>query len=77
VSFMHVDCDLYSSTKTVLNSFRRGIVRGTVILFDEIFGYEGFERYEYRAFMEFAREQGRAFETLARWNAFRAVVRIL
>ena len=52
-SFIHIDCDLYSSTKTVLNLLSDKIVPGTVIVFDEFFNYPGWQQHEYRAFMEF------------------------
>lgn len=35
VSMMHIDCDLYSSTKTIFKYFNDQIVAGTIILFDE------------------------------------------
>ena len=35
IALLHVDCDLYSSTVTVLNNLRENIVPGTVIVFDE------------------------------------------
>ena len=73
VSFIHIDCDLYSSTKTVLDAFEKQIVSGTIILFDELFGYAGYENHEYRALTEW----GRPFEAIARWDAFRAVIRVL
>lgn len=73
VAFMHIDCDLYSSTKTVLDAFARQIVPGTIILFDELFGFAGYEVHEYRALKEF----GRPFECIARWNAYRAAIRIV
>jgi hypothetical protein len=76
VSFFHVDCDLYSSTRTVLTHFADKIVPGTVILFDEIIGYAGYEPHEYRAFCEFIGETGKRFEVLARWDAYRAAIRI-
>jgi hypothetical protein len=76
-SFMHIDCDLYSSTRTVLTNFADRIVRGTVILFDELFGYPDYEQHEYRAFIEFIAETGKRFEALARWDAYRAAVRIV
>lgn len=77
VSFMHIDCDVYSSTRTVLTNFADRIIPGTVILFDEIFGYAGYEQHEYRAFCEFIAETGKRFEAIARWNAYRAAVRII
>lgn len=59
VSFMHIDCDLYSSTKTIFSNFANLIDDGTIILFDEIIGYEYFRNHEYKAFVEFLRDTGR------------------
>jgi hypothetical protein len=36
ISFLHVDCDVYSSTKTVLDDLNKWIVPGTIIRFDEL-----------------------------------------
>ncbi len=52
-SFIHIDCDRYSSTKTVLDLLSDRIVPGTVIVFDAFFRYPGWQQHEYRAFMEF------------------------
>lgn len=38
-SFIHVDCDIYSSTRTVLQRLAQRIVKGTVIVFDEYLNY--------------------------------------
>jgi hypothetical protein len=35
IKFIHMDCDLYSSTKTVLDNIGKLILPGTVIVFDE------------------------------------------
>ena len=51
-AFIHIDCDLYSSTKTVFTYLRDQIVPGTVILFDEFYNYPNYEYNEYKAFME-------------------------
>ena len=47
-SFIHIDCDLYSSTKTVLTLLAPAIRTGTVLVFDEWCGYEGWEQHEAR-----------------------------
>lgn len=72
VSFVHIDCDLYSSTKAVLDNLVDRIVPGTVILFDELFGFAGYEAHEYRAL----KESGLRFEAIGRWNAYRAVIKV-
>lgn len=42
VSFLHIDCDLYSSTTYVLNSLKNKITSGSIIVFDELINYPGF-----------------------------------
>jgi len=53
VSFMHIDCDLYSSTKTVLNELKTRLINGSIIVFDEFFNYPGWKHHEFKAFIEF------------------------
>lgn len=60
--FVHVDCDLYSSTRTVFEHCAPMIGPGTVIVFDEYLNYAGWRRHEYRAFQEFVAAGGRAYE---------------
>jgi hypothetical protein len=55
---MHLDCDLYSSTKTVFDLQGDRIVSGTVIQFDEYFNYPGWRTHEYKAFHEFIYDRG-------------------
>jgi len=64
VLFLHIDCDLYSSTKAVFNAFRERIKLGTIILFDEFFNYPGWKEGECKAFMEFIDEMNYSFEYL-------------
>jgi hypothetical protein len=52
-SFIHLDCDLYSSTKTVLHELRDRLTSGSIVVFDEFFNYPGWKNHEFRAFMEF------------------------
>lgn len=53
ISFLHIDCDLYTSTTCVLDLMSERIVDGTIILFDEFFNYPGWQNHEFRAFEEF------------------------
>lgn len=62
--FLHIDCDLYSSTKTVLDLFASRIRRGTVICFDEYFNYAGWQDGEFRAFDELVKRDSLKFEYL-------------
>ncbi|KAK3252248.1 hypothetical protein CYMTET_38440 [Cymbomonas tetramitiformis] len=54
VSLLHLDSDLYSSASFVLSELlnRSRIQIGTVIVFDELFNYCGFEQGELRAWFE-------------------------
>ncbi len=52
IALVHIDCDLYSSTKTALDHIAYEVEDGTYIVFDEIFGYEGSEEHEEKAFRE-------------------------
>jgi Methyltransferase domain len=62
VSFLHIDCDLYSSTRTVLRHLAPRLRPGTVIIFDELYNYPGWEQDEYKAFMEYVAENNIAFD---------------
>ena len=61
VAFLHVDCDLYSSTKTVLSFLADRLKPGAVIVFDEYFSYVGWENHEHAAFDEFVKIHQRSF----------------
>lgn len=52
VSFLHVDCDLYSSTKTIFAALRDRLAPGAIIVFDEYWNYPGWREHEYKAFEE-------------------------
>jgi hypothetical protein len=53
VAFLHIDCDLYSSTSTIFNGLGTRIKSGTIIVFDEYFNYPGWEIGEFLAFKQF------------------------
>ena len=76
VAFMHIDCDLYSSTKTVFDNFKNQIVDGTIIAFDEFIHYNGFENHEYKAFNEFLEETKLGWECIGRHGILQFAMRI-
>lgn len=61
-AFLHLDADLYSSTRTVLEMLADRIVPGTVIVFDELVGYPGWQQGEFKAFGEFVERYDVTFE---------------
>ena len=75
-AFIHVDCDLYSSTKTIFDNLKNQIVPGTVIAFDEYFNYPGWQEGEYKAFAEFVAEKNIDFEYIARTDKEQVAVKI-
>ena len=58
MAFLHIDCDLYSSTRTVLELFSPRISPGCIIVFDEYFNYPGWREGEYKAFQEYVQTRG-------------------
>lgn len=64
-SFIHIDCDLYSSTKTVLEALAPRITEGTVVIFDELLFYIGYKFGELKAFKEFLGRSGLKYRILA------------
>jgi len=64
VAFLHVDCDLYSSTQTILTCLAPRIKAGTVIVFDEYFNYPGWREGEFKAFQQFIAREGWGFKYL-------------
>ncbi len=61
-AFIHIDCDLYSSTKTIFNLLKNKITTDTVIVFDEFFNYPGWKDGEYKSFIEFIENNNIKFE---------------
>ena len=52
IAFIHLDLDTYNSTAFVLESLKKYFQTGTIILFDEFYGFPNWEKYEYKAFKE-------------------------
>ena len=78
IAYLNIDCDLYSSTKTIFNNLKGHISKGTVIFFDEYFNYPNWQQHEYKAFMEFLEETGLQFEYLGYvYDREKVAVRIL
>lgn len=73
--FLHVDCDLYSSTQTIFKFLGDRLIQGSVIVFDEYFNYPGWLEHEHRAFIEYIEATGRHFEYLC-YNRYHEQVAI-
>lgn len=68
IAFLHIDCDIYSSTKMVFDVLGNNIVHGTIICFDELYNYPGFENHELKALLEFLETKNLSIEFLS-YNA--------
>ena len=63
IALLHIDCDLYSSTKVVLDRLGPQIIPGTVIVLDEFWIVTDQEQ---RAFNEWLAATGRSYRSEAR-----------
>lgn len=55
---VHIDCDIYASTRTVFELIAPRLVRGSVIVFDEYLAYPSWQQHEYKAFQEYVAAHG-------------------
>lgn len=75
VSFVHVDSDIYSSAKTVLDNVGPRLRVGSVIVFNEYFNYPNWEQHEFRAWQEFCAAHDVGYEYLC-WGLYEVAVRV-
>jgi hypothetical protein len=70
--FIHIDCDIYSSTVEILQGLDERIVPGTVLCFDELYPwvrrtpYANWEEHEYKALVEWLDDGRRLIQPIAR-----------
>jgi len=64
ISFIHIDVDLYSSTKYIFDTLKDYIDTDCIIIFDELVNYPGFDgdTGELKAFYEFITENNVEYE---------------
>ena len=65
IAYLHIDCDLYSSTKIIFDYLEPYIVQGTIIVFDEYFNYPGWKHGEFLAFKEFIKRNKFTYEYIS------------
>lgn len=76
---IHIDCDLGSSTETVLEGLSDRILTDKpLILFDEFYNYQGYEDHEFKAFLKWVNQNEVKFSILARnTNHQQVLIKIL
>jgi hypothetical protein len=52
INFVHLDMDTYTPTKYTLEKIKPYLVKGAVIVFDELYQFTGWEEGEYKALYE-------------------------
>jgi hypothetical protein len=57
-AIVHVDCTLYASTMACLPPILPRCQEGTIVIFDEYYGYPNFTQHEWRAWRELRHEYG-------------------
>jgi tetratricopeptide (TPR) repeat protein len=65
VRFVNVDCDIYSSTVTVLTALAPRLRPGSVLVFDEFIGNRNWAAHEFKAFHEYAAAHAVRFHYIA------------
>jgi hypothetical protein len=72
IGLLHVDCDLYSSTKTVLYNLNDYIKPNTIIVFDEWVYYSGGndrnDDHEQKCFYEWVKDFNREYELINHYD---------
>lgn len=83
VTFLHIDCDLYGSSRTALFALNEMIRAGTVIVFDELCDFATSGRYplwpehEWKALKEWMAAYRRETKVLARTNRWEAALQVV
>ena len=58
ILLLHMDADTYKPTAYVLNSLLKNLGKGTIIIFDEYFGYPNFHLHEFKAWQGLVTSNG-------------------
>ena len=58
IQLLHMDADTYKPTAYVLSSLKKNLGKGTIVIFDEYFGYSSFREHEFKAWQEFVNSEG-------------------
>ena len=56
INFVHLDMDTYSPTKFTLEKIKPYLVKNSILIFDELYNYEGWKDGEFKALQEVFKE---------------------
>ena len=70
----HLDADLYSATIYALRELAPRVVPGTLLVFDELINFDGYQLHEWKALLEATHEFGWEVEFIAQSGELKLVV---
>jgi len=76
ILLLHMDADTYKPTAYVLSSLLNNLGKGTIIIFDEYFGYPNFRLHEFKAFQELVNFNGLKYKYIG-YTEMQVAVEIL
>jgi len=77
ISFIHIDCDTYKSTKDIFDCIdKKRLQKKCIIIFDEYFGYIGWEENEFKAWKEYVKKNKIKYRYIA-FGEKQAIIEIL
>lgn len=74
VALAHVDCDIYSSAKLVLDLLAPRLDVGSVVVFDEYFNFPFWREHEFKAWQDVVKRHGITYRYLAYARTQAAVI---
>ena len=76
INFVHMDLDTYPSSRFVLEKIKPHLVKGSIILFDELYNFAGWETGEYKALKEIFDDNEYKFIAFSKDN-HQAIIKII
>ncbi|HOW98743.1 MAG TPA: TylF/MycF/NovP-related O-methyltransferase [Kiritimatiellia bacterium] len=76
IAFLHIDCDLFSSTVEILDGLAPRMQAGTVVLFDDYFNYPNWENHGFKAWQDYVAKHGVKYDYIG-YARQQAAVRVL
>jgi hypothetical protein len=77
ISFIHIDCDTYESTKDIFDNIKFDrFINNSIILFDEYMGYINWKNHEFKAWQEYVKDNKVNYKYIAFGNR-QAIIKII
>lgn len=76
INFVHIDVDTYETSKFVLEKIKPHLLKDSIILFDELYNFSGWDVGEYKSLIEIFHDNEYRFLSFAK-DGRQAVIQIL